>query len=143
MSVNAVSSSKVKGRPQKCAKGFVSSKNAYMLVYTLATGKEELDRQSSATSPGLLNQTNPKANGIERHGINSSSLENEMISWKIAKRLVDRVNEQNRKFEEWTTEENNKRVFIQNYLIFNTYVPLQFFLDWMCNKFYFLCLGNI
>ncbi|XP_034233930.1 ubiquitin carboxyl-terminal hydrolase 48-like [Thrips palmi] len=97
-----VSSSKGKGRPQKCAKGFVSSKNAYMLVYTLATGKDDVNTP-------LNNQTSPKVNGVERHGIKSSALENEMNAWGLAKRLIDRVNEQNHKFEEWTTEENDKR----------------------------------
>lgn len=81
----------------------MSSKNAYMLVYTLANGKDDVNTPSN-------NQAAPKANGVERHGIKSSALENEMNTWGLAKRLVDRVNEQNHKFEEWTTEENDKRV---------------------------------
>lgn len=98
---------KVKGRGQKNMKGFINSKNAYMLVYTLAT---ENNDGNILGSPGVSNcSINPKANGVERCGISSNALEAEMIAWGLEKRLVDKVNEQNRKFEEWTTEETTKR----------------------------------
>lgn len=77
-----------------------------MLVYTLATSKDNVNARSN-------DQTTPKANGVERLGIKSSALESEMNSWGLAKRLIDRVNEQNHKFEEWTNEENDKRVTLQ------------------------------
>lgn len=99
---------KAKSRVQRLAKGFVSSKNAYMLVYTLASGKH--DSTDSCVSSAAQTPQNPsKMNGVERHSVSSSSLEAEMILWGLNKRLVEKVNEQNRKFEEWTTEEYTKR----------------------------------
>lgn len=107
-----VTQAKVKGRIQRPAKGFIPSKNAYMLVYSLAIeNRSHHSNIIGIVTPMLPNlQIIPKVNGIERHGVCSTALEGEMILWKLEKRLVDRVNEQNRKFEEWTTEENDKRV---------------------------------
>ncbi|KAK3916045.1 Ubiquitin carboxyl-terminal hydrolase 48 [Frankliniella fusca] len=123
---------KVKGRGQKSTKGLITSKNAYMLVYTLTTEKDDC---SGLGSPGLSNiSITPKANGIERCGVSSNALEAEMIAWGLENRLIDKVNEQNRKFEEWTTEETTKR---------ETYkVQTQFHRNEMLELCGLLCVGS-
>lgn len=125
----------MKGRNQKCIKGFVNSKNAYMLVYTQAT--DDIQPHVSVTSVVSNSQGSSKSNGVERSGVNSSALEVAMEVHGLAVRLRNKVTEQNKKFEEWTSEESNKRVMI--ILLFTVFTLSALYLTGSCKFQFPLC----
>jgi hypothetical protein len=80
---------KKKNKPQRVPKGYLTSNNAYMLVYTEAKQTEE---QNSTEKK--INETGEKT-GVE---------------WILPERLGDLLKTEDQKFEDWVKDMNERKV---------------------------------